>query len=200
MRTLFFKESRELFLMITVAFLLFFYLTKNKISVFIYVIIIFSLLYFYRIPNRIVEKNDNIVSPSDGTIIGINKNDDNSTTISIFLSPFDVHMQYIPYDGKIIKCEYKKGNFNPAFLLQKSDNNESNTIHIQTKRGIIKVKQIAGQIARRIVNWKNVGDIVTKGDIYGMIKLSSRVNITLPSNIIVKAKIGDKLKGSITTF
>jgi phosphatidylserine decarboxylase len=194
MRTLLFQQSPYL-----VGAILFISYLGNSVRYAIPLILL--LMYFYRVPSRVCNIPDShITSPADGTVSQIVKGS-KGTTISIFLSLFNVHVQYIPYNGVVVNEQYKKGEFHPAFLLKKSDRNESNTITINTKHGIIKVKQIAGIMARRIVTFfKRVPIKVYKGDIYGMIKLSSRVDITLPRNTEVLVNVGDKVTGCKSTI
>lgn len=195
-KTLFFTLSPYLFHLISLATLFIFVLSKSYKVFLLYLIIIIFLVYFYRIPNRKCRSDQlDIVSPSDGTILEIKHNENGTKTISIFLSLFDVHIQYIPYSGTIINKIYKSGEFNPAYLLEKSLYNENSVITIRTKYGDLSIKQIAGLLARRIVTEPEIGDHVEKGDIYGMIKLSSRVNLTIPKNCRILVKKGDKVKG-----
>lgn len=158
------------------------------------------LFYFYRRPERVNNYPANIiVSPSDGTIQKIEIGQ-KSVRISIFLSLADAHVQWIPTSGQISNIEYKPGQFNPAFLFNKSNRNEKNIISILHPKGFVTVEQIAGVITRRIVSWTKIGQSVFRGQIYGMIKLSSRVDIILPKNIILYVKVGQKVKGNITAL
>lgn len=196
MKTLFFTLSRYLFHFISLLTLFLIIISKSYKPIYFYIIIIIFLIYFYRIPNRKCFSEElDIISPSDGTILDITKNKNHTKTISIFLSPLDVHVQYIPYNGIIINKEYKSGKFNPAYLLQKSSYNEQSKLTIRTIYGDLIVTQIAGLLVRRIITEPDIGDYVEKGKIYGMIKLSSRVNLTIPQNCIIHVKKGDKVKG-----
>lgn len=176
------------------------FIFKSWVPVMIMIPLIVLLFYFYRFPDRPCQSDDHqIISPADGTVKEITINPiTQETKISLFLSPLDVHVQYIPYSGQVIQQKYQKGTFNPAYLLQKSQYNERNTITILTRYGPIKVTQIAGQLARRIVSKVHKGDQVQKGDPYGMIKLSSRVDIVLPPSAKVLVQKGDHLKGCQT--
>lgn len=188
------------------------YLTAISISMFyqsyipIYLIIPITMLlfYFYRFPTRkCLSRKTDITSPADGTITNIVTDPKTKrTTISIFLSPLDVHIQYIPYSGKIISQKYETGTFHPAYLFKKSKYNENNEITIETNSSTntIKVKQIAGLLARRIVCQPKTGDTVKKGEPYGMIKLSSRVDITLPANVEILVSKNERVKGCETTI
>ncbi len=188
-----FKEGkRELVLLI-----LLYYLTKNPkliLSLFLFLVL------FFRAPSKqIVQNRNEILSPSYGTIDSIEYYED-STKINILLDISDVHVQYIPYPGQVKYLEHVPGNLNPFFLFsrEKTDNNERFVTVLDTTIGTMVVIQYAGMIARRIVNNLVVGDNVQKGDIFGMIKFSSRVDIILPSSCKINVKQGDKVFGSKT--
>jgi phosphatidylserine decarboxylase len=160
-----------------------------------------SLIYFYRIPKRLKPSFDEsfITAPSDGKILNISKTKDEMYKITIYLSILDVHVQWYPVDGLIRNIMYRKGEFNLAHLLEKSDYNERMTTIIQNKKGIVRVDQIAGQVARRIVNKSISNTYVKRGNQMGMIKLSSRVDIYLPINKVkLFVQEGDKLTGKTT--
>lgn len=196
MKTLFFTLSSYLFHLLSILTLFAIVISKSYKPIYFYTIVILFLIYFYRVPNRECssEKLD-IISPTDGTILDVKNNKDETKTISIFLSPLDVHVQYIPYSGVVIDKRYKEGEFYPAYLLQKSAHNEQSILTVRTKYGDLSIKQIAGLVARRIVTEPKIGDHVEKGSIYGMIKLSSRVDLTIPKNSTVNVKKGDHVRG-----
>jgi phosphatidylserine decarboxylase len=197
--TLLFSESMPMVIALTIVGAGIYNSYKSKRVIYIYLFLILLLIYFYRFPNRKPDKKaGSIVSPSDGKIMDIIKNPDSTTTICIFLSPLDVHIQWIPYNGTIVDKVYKPGKFHPAYMLEKSKYNESNVVTLQTDYGYIEIKQIAGLVARRIVCWVDKSDVVKKGKPYGMIKLSSRVDITLPMSAHINVKKGDKVKGCET--
>lgn len=160
------------------------------------------LFVFLRSPDRIPrienrndrnDRNDDIYSPADGTILDIEENTHN-IVVSIFLSVFDVHVQYSPVDGKIVRQKYVRGEFHPAFLTEKSKYNERLLTDIRTRDGnTITVIQIAGQIANRIESFVKTGDAVTTGCKLGIIKFGSRVNIVVPrkEGMYRNVKIGD---------
>lgn len=161
--------------------------------------------YFFRNPLRIFVTDNprHILSPADGKIIDIQKefhrNGELRQRISIFLSPLDVHVQWIPSDGKISAIKYYKGRFSPAFL-KKSDANERNEIMIQSVWGDIEVHQIAGVLARRISCWIRVGDQVNRGQKFGMIKFGSRVNVVLPQSVQITVERGQKVVAGVTSI
>lgn len=202
MTNLLLQESLLLLIIITVISLLLTYFYKSYTPLLFGILIILLLFYFYRVPLRKCNLSPNsIIAPSDGTIMKIINNPlTNTKTISIFLSPLDVHVQYIPYNGRIKSQIYKKGTFHPAYMFSKSQYNERNTIVIETQKGDISITQIAGMIARRIVSHVKVNDNVKKGDLYGMIKLSSRVDITLPSNVNILVAEKQRIIGCETVL
>lgn len=158
------------------------------------------LIGFYRLPTRISPKYSNkiILSPCDGKILSIKKTKVHYK-ISIYLNLLDVHIQWFPTHGIIRKVKHKKGTFNMAHILEKSDYNEKNTTIIQNEYGFARIDQIAGQFVRRIVSWNKPNTEINRGDLLGMIKLSSRVDIYLP---IKKVKLyiseNEKVIGNIT--
>lgn len=163
-----------------------------------------SLFIFFRSPDRRVfhtKEEDSIVSPADGIVLNVSR-DSNNVVVSIFLSVFDVHVQYAPINGTIVKQRYVKGRFHPAYILEKSDYNERMYTDLMTSDGhIVSVVQIAGQVANRIESFVKPGDVVSKGCRLGIIKFGSRVDIKVPSDIYVlngTLKKGDQVWAGIT--
>ncbi|MDR1425602.1 MAG: phosphatidylserine decarboxylase [Rickettsiales bacterium] len=162
-------------------------------------------LYFFRDPRRIIpEENDVIVAPADGIVDAIenvsppdelNLSDHSTwTRISIFLNIFNVHVQRIPFDAKVVELFYRKGAFLNISADKNSKDNERQCCLIETKNGLKMVLvQIAGLIARRIVCNLTVGQVVNRGDRYGLIKFGSRVDLYLPSGTVVCTKIGQTM-------
>jgi len=162
-------------------------------------------LFFFRDPDRKTPiGNKNIISPADGEICEIKDivNDkyleSPGKQVSIFMSPLNVHVNRNPVDGKIIFKKEIPGEFFIASEDKASEKNEQTIIIIENSKTKILVKQIAGFIARRIVNTINVGDQVTKGERFGMIKFGSRVDLLLPITTEIKVNIGDKVIGGET--
>ena len=170
----------------------------------ILVILGLFVVYFFRDPERIPPADpDLIVSPADGRVMEIVDEDVASVAgqrISIFLSIFNVHVNRIPYDGRIAKLEYRKGQFYAAMRGRASIENEQNVIYLSTPRGEIVFKQIAGWIARRILCWKSAGDPVTRGERVGMIRFGSRVDIWFPSGVAILVHPGDHVAGGSTAL
>jgi phosphatidylserine decarboxylase len=163
-------------------------------------------LYFFRNPERKAPSYDlNILlAPSDGRVVAVEYSDDKlfdgfEQRVSIFLSPLDVHVNWIPMAGHITTITYKTGKFCFAFVPKSSELNERNDIVLtdEYKRTIV-VRQIAGTVARRIVWWVREGERVQQGQKYGMIKFGSRVDILLPKNVHVQLVEGQRVYGGYT--
>lgn len=162
----------------------------------------FSLFCFYFFRNPDIEINaleNEIVSPCNGKVMEIVEEYNNvlemqCKVIRIFLSVFDVHVQRTPIDGEIEYIEYKKGKFLAAMHPNAHIENEQNLVVFNDKEQKRRVMciQIAGLIARKIVMWTKRGDVLKKGDLYGMIKFGSQVDIYLPVNTDIK--INEKQK------
>jgi phosphatidylserine decarboxylase len=165
--------------------------------------------YFFRNPERIcpealVDQNV-LVCPADGKIVDVSYDPHGGFSgyyykVSIFLSPLNVHVNWIPISGIIKKIEYVPGKFMMAFLPKSSELNEHNDIVIDHNRTTILVRQIAGTVARRIVCWAHEGQQVAAGQKYGMIKFSSRVDILLPKEISLEVNGGQKVYGGKTVL
>jgi len=169
-------------------------------------ILLIFCLNFFRDPKRIVPKQDNLIlSPADGKIINISdfedpKNGEKLKLISIFLSVFNVHANRMPIDGIFIDVNYVRGEFLAAFNHKASDKNERIEISIETKFGIIKVKQIAGLVARRILCYAKVGEKMLAGGRLGFIRFGSRTDIILPASINLEIKLDQKVFGGETVI
>lgn len=171
------------------------------------VLVWLEILYFFRDPERAIPADvDALVSPADGTVTNVEEVDEpdfgRALRISIFLSIFNVHVNRLPRSGKITNVRYFPGAFldarNPASAVR----NEQLWIDMEeegTNRSI-RVKQISGAIARRIVCWLKVGDTVRTGERLGMIKLGSRTDVLIPAGQakVVCVKVGDKVNGGAT--
>jgi phosphatidylserine decarboxylase len=137
--------------------------------------------FFFRNPKREIPSDPKvIVSPADGRVVHVEKVG-NVTKLSIFLSIFDVHVNRSPIAGRIETIEYKKGSFQGAWKRTASVQNERNIIMVSQGDTKVVFTQIAGMIARRIVCWKRPGDTVTKGELIGLIRFGSRVDVLLPA-------------------
>jgi phosphatidylserine decarboxylase len=195
METLFFKESPFLFIIWTVFCLILFMLWRKAVIGLVYLWILLSLCWFYRVPQRNFVKTDGLIAPSDGVVKQIIPLKNGRIRIVTFLNIFNQHIQYYPVSGTIQSVEYKKGRFHPAYLLEKSQYNERSITTIVGDEGqVIRLTQIAGQVARRIVNRSLIGTRVQQGQLLGMIKLSSRVDLEFSTeHYSVNVKVGDSL-------
>ena len=115
--------------------------------------------------------------------------------ISIFLSIWDVHVQRAPVAGQIAEVVYRPGRFYAALRSAASRENEQNIIYIQTPRGPLVFKQIAGAIARRVICWKQEGEKIALGERVGNIRFGSRVDVWLPMDAQLAVRRGQKVKG-----
>ena len=158
--------------------------------------------WFFRDPDRSVPQDEkSLISPADGKVIIVEKQEkceylsDPCIKVSIFMNVFNVHVNRIPFDGKVQKVEYHPGKFMNASFDKASTHNERNALMIKTADDTsFAVVQIAGLIARRIVNCVKEGEMVKKGDRYGMIQFGSRLDLYLPRDFEVAVKVGEKTK------
>ena len=166
-------------------------------------ILLFS-LNFFRDPDRKIPEGDNIIiSPADGkitTITTINDPDvgENSKLVSIFLNVFDVHANRVPVSGNVISVNHKDGRFVSAFRHDAADVNEQTITLFDTSFGAVKVKQIAGLIARRILCYAKSGQKMDKGDRLGFIMFGSRTDVIFPPSVNVLVKAGQRVVGTET--
>jgi phosphatidylserine decarboxylase len=170
-------------------------------------ILLFGTLNFFRDPDRKTPTRKGIiVSPADGKIIITKKNIknefvvENCSQISIFMSPLNVHVNRIPISGKVELLKYFPGKFIAAFEDKSSENNERKEIGIVSNEGKVFFTQVAGFLARRIVNELKVGDSVKIGERFGMIKFGSRVDVFAPENWTPVVKLNDNVKAGETVL
>ena len=174
------------------------------------VTIIFFLLIaqFFRNPKRKINASeDHIIAPVDGEVVAIEEVfvneffNEKRLKISIFMSPLNVHVTRYPISGNIIYNRYHKGKFLVAWHPKSSTNNEQTSIVIKTKNfGDVMYKQIAGALARRIVNYAQIDASVDQGYDSGFIKFGSRVDVLLPLSVTKKVKLKDTVKGAQTVI
>lgn len=163
---------------------------------------------FFRVPYRIVNKVDNgVLAPADGTILSVGPAfeyeyfKDERIKISIFMSINNVHVNSYPIDGTIEYVAYHPGKYMLAKLPKSSVDNEHNTIVVvRSEQEKVLFRQIAGFIARRIISYPEVGDVVKQGDEVGMIKFGSRVDVFLPLDAQVAVSKGDKVVSKKTVL
>ena len=170
---------------------------------FIFFLLTLFFIIFFRDPER--EVGEGVVACADGKIREITslKDEDigESIKVSTFMNVYNVHVNRMPFDGVIKDIKHVSGSYVPAFKKE-SERNERVIILVDTEIGILKIIQIAGTLARRIVLYIKNGDKVKKGEKIGMIRLGSRVDIYLPSKSIkrVNVKVGDRVKAGCDTI
>jgi len=172
------------------------------VNLFLVCITVFS-LYFFRDPQRIPPNIDGFLAPADGKIVQIKEIEDKelgkARQISIFLSVWNVHSQRVPLSGKVLSKEYNPGKFFIAFKHKASKENEQTSVLFEGEKGNkFKIKQIAGWIARRIINYMEPEKKVERGERLGFIRFGSRVDIIVPETFQLDVSLGDIVKGNQT--
>jgi len=171
------------------------------------IIFFFYIVRFFRHPIRPIKNfNDKIIyAPADGKVVVIEKIieneyfNDNRLQISIFMSPLDIHVNWIPVKGIVNYFKYHKGKHLVAFAPKSSEVNERTTTVIKTPNNIeVLIRQIAGAVARRIVYYAKKDKTFNQGDELGFIKFGSRVDLFLPLDTKILVKLGDKAIGNKT--
>jgi phosphatidylserine decarboxylase len=154
--------------------------------------------YFFRDPERTGPRGERIViAPADGKVVLISDVDEpafmggRARRVSIFMNVFNVHVNRYPVTGTVRYLHYNPGKFLNAAVEKSSLENEQMSVGIETSRGRVLVRQIAGLIARRIVTYSKQGEHVDQGQRMGMIKFGSRVDVFLPLDVQLRVKVGD---------
>jgi phosphatidylserine decarboxylase len=170
------------------------------------VLALFS-LYFFRNPHRRIPTDEGaVIAPADGVVIFLGEAveehlGEQMLKVSIFMSVFNVHVNRVPLTGKLMDNFYVKGKFLDVRDERATFENERNGIVIETAQGIkVVVVQVAGLIARRIVCYPRVGDMLIKGDRYGLIRFGSRLDVFMPKTAALCVKQGDKTVGGETVL
>jgi len=169
--------------------------------------LLFFLISFFRLPKRqwTIEENS-IIAPADGKVVAIEEIQadeyftDRRIQVSIFMSPLNVHVNRNPVGGEVAYSQYHKGKYLVAWHPKSSTENERHCIVYRKSGKEILVKQIAGALAKRIVNYLKPGQQVKQADEMGFIKFGSRVDILLPMDAKINVKIGDKPLGGVTVI
>jgi phosphatidylserine decarboxylase len=162
---------------------------------------------FFRIPNRQLTFNDNqIISPADGKVVVIEEITDveyfkdKRIQVSVFMSPANVHQNRTGIAGEVVYNQYHKGKYLVAWDPKSSTENERHSVVVRNSKGEILFKQIAGALAKRIINYLQVGQKVSQNEEMGFIKFGSRVDILLPTNAKVKVQLNEKVKGGVSVI
>lgn len=180
------------------------WLRKSVMIVFLLIFVL--ILQFFRNPKRVIlENSDHILAAVDGKVVVIEEVkeseyfQDKRRQISIFMSPLNVHVTRYPISGKIIYSKYHPGKYLVAWHPKSSQENERTTVVIESAQiGQILYRQIAGAMAKRIVNYAIKGEQVNQGEDSGFIKFGSRVDIFIPLDMQVNVSLNEKVKGGET--
>ena len=208
---MFHKEGYKIIL-ITFAFVIISFLSIDKFitigwlqTTLMIVLLVFLLLIlqFFRNPRRLLVSNiKQITSPVDGKVVVIEEVfekeffNDKRLQVSVFMSPINVHVTRYPIGGKVVYSKYHPGKYLVAWHPKASEENERTTVVVENETyGQILFRQIAGALAKRIVNYAKNGDLVKQGTDSGFIKFGSRVDLFLPLDANVKVKLNDKVRG-----
>jgi len=160
-------------------------------------------LQFFRDPERVPEGGeDTIVSPADGTVLSVAEAPEAPAgakrRLSVFMSVFNCHVNRAPVSGRLADYAYIRGSKLAAFSDKASTENEQTRITLVAEPGSVTFKQIAGALARRIIFYPRVGDVLVRGQRIGLIRFGSRVDLFVPDSAQVLVKAGDKLKAGRT--
>src|SRR5262245_26315978 len=170
---------------------------------FLFLLLTLFIAFFFRDPERSVPQDDRyILAPADGRVVTVEKNRQeerfltaSATRVSIFMSPFDVHVNRMPVSGTVAGVYYRAGKFRPAFATDASEVNEQNAVTIQDVQGRqLLLVQVAGILARRIVCSLRGGERVQQGDRYGLIMFGSRVDLYCPVDVRLQVEVGQHVK------
>jgi phosphatidylserine decarboxylase len=173
--------------------------------------VLLFILSFFRDPHRTIpQEADALVSPADGVITHVEEVAEadfpggRAMRVSIFLSVFNVHVNRLPRAGKVVRVRYYPGEFLDARDRQCAVRNEQLWLDLADAQldCLVRIKQIAGAIARRIVCWARVGETIARGERFGMIKFGSRTDVLLPVEVVGEAlvKVGQSVKGGSTVL
>jgi phosphatidylserine decarboxylase len=165
------------------------------------------LISFFRIPARKLTRGDQwVICPADGKVVVIEETFDEEyfrtkrLQVSIFMSPANVHQNVNPVSGEVVYDRYHKGKYLVAWHPKSSTENERHSVVIRNARGEILVKQIAGALAKRIVNYLKTGQKVEQSGELGFIKFGSRVDVLLPPEAKVKVQLNQMVQGGVTVL
>ena len=168
------------------------------ILAFLLTVVALWVAYFFRDPERTGDRGEQLViAPADGKVVLISDVDEpafmggKAHRVSIFMNVFNVHVNRYPVSGVVRYVQYNAGKFLNAAAEKSSLENEQMSVGIETARGRVLTRQIAGLIARRIVTYSKAGESVQQGDRMGLIRFGSRVDVFVPVNATVRVKIGE---------
>ena len=195
---------------INIIFFFFFSASMPAVSWIVFgvsLIVLLFIISFFRSPARnFTFAQHQIICPADGKVVVIEEITDveyfkdKRLQVSIFMSPANVHINRIPMSGMVAYSQYHKGKYLVAWNPKSSTENERHSVVIKSDNAVILVKQIAGAVARRIVNYLNVGQKVEQGAEMGFIKFGSRVDVLLPVETQLNVSLNQVVKGGVTVL
>jgi len=169
------------------------------------IVLFFFVAYFFRVPKRSFSADPNkVIAPADGKVVAIETVTENdflerdARLVSIFMSPLNVHINWNPISGQVIEARYQPGKYLVAWHPKSSTENERMSSLIRGEKATLLVVQIAGAMARRIINYHKKDLQVKQGKELGFIRFGSRVDLYLPLDAEVQVKIGEKVQGLTT--
>lgn len=213
------KEGKRIipavFIILLLLFILIRFLSGNGVIFYALtavLIFLFGLVvWFFREPQVEIDQNRrHILSVADGKVVVIEPSyekeyfKDERIQVSVFMSLFNPHVNYVPFEGKIIYRNHRNGRFHAAYVPKSSEENERCTTVIKAADGTeILIRQIAGTVARRVMTYGDTGDKVKQGEQLGFIRFGSRVDLFLPKSVNINVKLNEKVAGGksvIATF
>ena len=173
-----------------------------------FLIHLFWTIRFFRYPERETNEGDNyILSTADGKIVAVEETfeeeyfKEKRLLISVFMSPMDVHINWYPFSGIVKYVKYHPGKYLVAYHPKSSEKNERNSIVIEKDKGKdILIRQVAGFMARKIVNYAQIGDKAQQGAEFGIIRFGSRIDFYLPLDVDIKVKMNEKVRAKRTVI
>lgn len=170
-------------------------------------VVLLFIISFFRSPGRnFTIAHHQVICPADGKVVVIEEVleteyfNDKRLQVSIFMSPANVHLNRVPMSGEVLYSKYHKGKYLVAWNPKSSTENERHSVVIKSDSTMILVKQIAGAMAKRIVNYLTVGDMVKQGNEMGFIKFGSRVDVLLPLDAEINVKLNQMVKGGVSVL
>ncbi|MDE2712672.1 MAG: phosphatidylserine decarboxylase [Acidobacteriota bacterium] len=161
-------------------------------------------VFFFRDPERRPpDEATALLAPADGRVTEAgpaHEGEPGTQRVSIFLSIFDVHVNRAPAAGEVRAVRYREGAFRAAFRKDAAERNERNELEMTTGRGTIRIRQIAGVVARRIVCRVRAGDRLARGERFGLIRFGSRTDLLLPAGVNLAVRPGDRVRGGLTVI
>ena len=163
----------------------------------------FCALFFRDPERRVPDDPDVLLAPADGRVTTVGpagEGPPGTQRVSIFLSVFNVHVNRASAAGQVAAVRYREGAFRAAFRRDAADRNERNELEMTTARGTIRIRQIAGVLARRIVCRAQAGDRLGAGERFGLIRFGSRTDLLAPPDVALEVRPGDRVRGGLTVL